>query len=605
MARQTRRSRIVAILAGAIHLLWIPAVQADVDRQIIRDVQERNVQALKKVLAEGFNPNATDEFGRTVLHIAAGGGDEETVKALIAGGASVNMADKMGMSALHFAVRAARPKAVKVLLQAGADPNARDKDGCTPLHRMAGKKIRGRREPSWETLSVTIQRLVDAGANLNGKDRHGRTALEVAQQTGNGAAETLLKRYDQNTQPPQQGREQIRVPTEQYRALATKAVNVFGLGLYARLVRDDKNLVISPLGVFSPLSMGAEGAEGLTRDEMLQVLAITKARVPLAATLGSLLRELPQTVRQKGGELGLANGIWIRKSSRYRTRRQFEQLLRSHYGASIHEADANKPADQIAAEINTWVKERTHNRITDLVSPGKLAKQPWVLSVISAVYFKGDWAIPFEAKMTKHDTFTRLDGSQIKVPLMHNSSRNFPYMEGADFQALEMPYRGWGLSMVVFLPKKTDGLPGLEISLRVQSLSQWIDQLAKWPAGVNVSFPRFTARSHQDLNAPLQLMGMKRAFQPQADFSGMIEGLPTAGKHAPLFISGVHHEACIEVTEKGTEAAAGTAVHWKKSTKTIEPKDFRADHPFMFIIYDKLSGCILFMGRVTDPSKMN
>ncbi len=185
------------------------------------------------------------------------------------------------------------------------------------------------------------------------------------------------------------------------------------------------------------------------------------------------------------------------------------------------------------------------------------------------------------------------------------------HLEETTFQALEMPYEDRDLSMVVFLPTKADGLAAFEKSLTPEKLNTWLGRLSRWPRGIVVQLPRFTARSRLELKRTLQSMGIRMAFATRnkmtgADFSGIFDLKKPDRPETQPWLGPVLQEACIDVTEKGTRASAATIAGFVKSTdRADQPILFRADHPFMFIIYHKPSGCILFMGRVTDPSKLN
>jgi serpin B len=219
----------------------------------------------------------------------------------------------------------------------------------------------------------------------------------------------------------------------------------------------------------------------------------------------------------------------------------------------------------------------------------------------NAIYFKGDWQTPFTKAYTEEDDFHLSPARNVKAPLMH-LTEGFNYFDGGKFQALEIPYESGDLSMIVFLPRDIGGLPALEELLTASHMKQWLDQLQPVPE-VILTLPKFQMTRQFGLAGTLAAMGMPRAFDAAAaDFSGM------TGNHE-LFISAVIHKAFIDVNEKGTEAAAATAVVMEKAMampprfQPPPPPVFRADHPFIFLIRDNRSGGILFMGRVTDPTK--
>lgn len=375
--------------------------------------------------------------------------------------------------------------------------------------------------------------------------------------------------------------------------------------MYSTIDRGDNNFVFSPLSVFTGLAIAYEGARGQTRDEISKVLGLEAAGVPLDTTLGGLALELVDSARRNGGGLHWANCIWTETFPDHAIREGFGQTVKQEYQADIREANFRASPEKAAKEMNEWVSEKTGGKITNLISAERLQREQTVLSIVNALYFKNLWAWPFEGAKTRHADFICIDGSRVKVPMMH-SSKDFPYMEEEDFQAIAMPYQGWEMSMVVFLPRRVDGLKEFEESLTPDNLRAWLAKLARWPHGLKTSIPKFTSRSRFGLKPELQSMGMQSAFNSQvADFSGMLQAKRPNAPKIGLFVTSVLHETRIDVNEKGTEAAAATALSFAASIPKAPPKIFRADHPFMFIIRHNLTGCILFMGRVTNPLAIN
>jgi serpin B len=195
--------------------------------------------------------------------------------------------------------------------------------------------------------------------------------------------------------------------------------------------------------------------------------------------------------------------------------------------------------------------------------------------------------------MTQPSDFTLEKGQKVTVPLMQKTG-GFPYFEDSDLQVLELPYAGDELSMLILLPRKAEGLPVLEKSLTAERLADIESKLLR--GSVEVHLPRFKITSSFGLIRSLRELGMELPFTPEADFSGM------DGKK-DLLISMVAHKAYVDVNEKGTEAAAATAVVGTLTSAIVRTKQFRADHPFLFLIRHKRSGSILFMGRVQNPNQ--
>ena len=266
------------------------------------------------------------------------------------------------------------------------------------------------------------------------------------------------------------------------------------------------------------------------------------------------------------------------------------------YGGAAHTVmrALRSGADYRSREINHWVEEQTNDKIKDLIPPGSLdALTRLVLT--NAVYFKGDWVQPFDKRNTREEDFTVSAQGKVKVPLMHQRAR-MGYTEEETFQALEMPYAGRDLSMVVLLPKKVGGLPELEKAITVDKLASLMSKLHV--REVITYLPKFKLETSFGLNPTLGAMGMKRAFSQAADFSGI-------SSVESLYISAVLHEAYVDVNEEGTEAAAATGVMvGAMAARLPQPIPvFRADHPFLFLIHDTKAGSILFMGRLTNPTK--
>ncbi len=235
------------------------------------------------------------------------------------------------------------------------------------------------------------------------------------------------------------------------------------------------------------------------------------------------------------------------------------------------------------------------------MGPEGLSRAPGALDALTrlvltnAVYFKGDWVQPFPKRNTHEEDFTVSAQEKVKVPLMHQQAM-MGYAEEETFQALEMPYAGRELSMVVLLPKQVDGLPELEKSLTVEKLSALLSKLRV--REVVTYLPRFKLEASFGLKPALRAMGLKRAFSREADFKGI------SSVENP-YLSAVLHKAYVDVNEEGTEAAAATGVVvGAMAVRRPAPIPvFHADHPFLFLIRDTKAGSTLFMGRLTKPTK--
>lgn len=307
----------------------------------------------------------------------------------------------------------------------------------------------------------------------------------------------------------------------------------------------------------------------------------------LHPTFRELITQLDVQGKKQGYQLNIANALWGQRG--YGFLKEFLELTKTNYGAGFNEVDFVKATEEARKTINTWVEKQTKDKIKDLIKPGILnALTRLVLT--NAIYFKGNWVSQFDRKQTKDSPFYVKADKKVQMPMMYQKG-DFKYMETHKLQALELPYVGSELSMVILLPKNVDGLVELQNLLTLDTLNEWLRNLREQE--VEVYLPRFKTTSEFMLAEVLASMGMPDAFSlPPADFSGI-----TGNKD--LFISAVIHKAFVDVNEEGTEAAAATAVVMKKSV--YMPRVFRADHPFIFLIRDVSSEGILFLGRLVNP----
>jgi serpin B len=371
----------------------------------------------------------------------------------------------------------------------------------------------------------------------------------------------------------------------------TKAVvkgdTAFALGLYGKLRGKEGNLFLSPFSISTALAMTSAGARGETLDEMANTLHLPPQK-ELHPANAALLRQVNGGGKKRGYELSTANALWGQEG--YHFLPAFVKLNKEGYGAGLREVDFAGDAEGARRTINAWVEKQTHDKIKDLLKPGVLDSMTRLV-LTNAIYFKGDWLRQFKKDATREEAFQLGGGKGVKAPLMHQTG-TFGYLDGGTFQALEMPYAGKDLSMVVLLPKKVEGLADLEKSLTPDNLAGWLKKLRE--REVEVALPRFKVTSEFQLKPVLSGLGMPLAFSPgKADFSG-IDG------SRKLFITAVVHKAFVEVNEKGTEAAAATGVVAGADSALVTPV-FRADHPFVFLIRDRRSGSVLFLGRLADP----
>jgi serpin B len=366
--------------------------------------------------------------------------------------------------------------------------------------------------------------------------------------------------------------------------------NAFALDLYARLDQSAGNLFFSPYSISTALAMTYAGARGPTADEMARTLHFPMDQRRLHPAFAQLLREMDGTGKKRPFQLQVANALWGQEN--YGFLKPFLDLTRTHYGAGLREVDFAGATEKARQTINGWVEEQTKDKIKELLKPGILHSLTRLV-LTNAIYFKAAWASPFSKGGTKEEDFRVTPRVHVKVPMMH-LTENFHYFEDDTLQVLQLPYEGHAQSMLIFLPREEVNVLQVEKTLTENNLDPWLKKMKEHR--VRVALPRFKVTHEFQLGKTLAGMGMPLAFSLKADFSGM-----TGAKE--LCIDEVVHQALVDVDEKGTEAAAATAV--AIAVKAVPPpqqvREFRADHPFMFAIRDHHTGSILFLGRVADP----
>ncbi len=374
-----------------------------------------------------------------------------------------------------------------------------------------------------------------------------------------------------------------------YAAVQSDLVNsntMFALDLYRALSQEEGNLFFSPYSISTALAMTYAGARGETETQMKGTLCFTLPQSVLHPAFRALDTDLMRRASDiEGVQLSIANALWGQIG--YPFLSGFRDTLAESYDAPLKLTDFAGTTEQARMDINDWVRAATNGKIEDLMKPGTITPLTRLV-LANAIYFKGTWELQFDAKKTEFAPFHRLDESQVKVPMMR-MQECFPYTNGTDFQAIELPYTGDTLSMVILLPR-AGMFEDFEADLSIERLDTILAQLCS--EKVQLAMPKFELTSEFSLADTLAELGMPDAFQSgAADFSGM-DG------SRDLFIGHVAHKAFVSVNEEGTEAAGATGVSMVLSI----PAMMTIDHPFIFLIRDIKTGTILFIGRVMDPS---
>lgn len=393
-------------------------------------------------------------------------------------------------------------------------------------------------------------------------------------------------------------------------ALAATATNELGLDLHRKLATGDNNLCFSPYSIQAALAMTFGGADGATRTEMARVLHFPNDTEPhesfaaLQSELEAMAARTAQQVaasKKYGGPaepitLAIANRLFPQKG--YSLRESFLALVKKEYGAPPDPLDFRKDAAAATKQINYWVAEQTRKRIRDLIPAGALdATTRLVLA--NAVYLKAPWAEEFSESATKPEPF-RARGTPVDVPTMQKTGHHFGYEKRDGFTALSIPYVGDELQFLVLLPDTVDGLTALESKLTSGTLKE----CAKLdPRFMRLYLPKFKIKPPTiALASQLESLGMRTAFD-RPPGSANFDRLAPRKPEDYLYISQVFHKTFIAVDEKGTEAAAATAVAMVPGAvmRPEEPIEVKVDRPFFYAVQHVTSGACLFVGRVTDP----
>jgi len=395
--------------------------------------------------------------------------------------------------------------------------------------------------------------------------------------------------------------------------LAAKATNELGVDLYGKLSGTGGNLCISPYSIDSALAMTFAGADGETRNEKARVLHFPNGGdVPasFSALQGSIEQmsaktaELVKDSKKFGGPsepitLNIANRLFAQKS--YDFRQAFLLLVKQNYGAAFEPIDFSENPAAAAQHINKWIADQTHDKIRDLIPADALNKLTRLV-LANALYLKAPWADAFSDKTTQPEPFFVREGGPADAPMMRKRSEHFGYARREGFTVISLPYVGDDLQFVVLLPDNIKGLHDLESKLNADILAGCAKLEQR---DVDLHLPKFKLQPPTiALAETFQALGMKTAFD-------IPHGSANFDKSAPrkpndyLYISNIFHKTFIDVDEKGTEAAAATAVVMMRATGLAQPKpppiEVKVDRPFVYAIQHVPSGVCLFLGRVTDP----
>ena len=369
-----------------------------------------------------------------------------------------------------------------------------------------------------------------------------------------------------------------------------KGNNKFAWELFRNIATDKENgnIFISPYSISTALGMTYAGAKNQTRSEMSNVLGFP---IEGGKTAGAfkVIQSRMNHIQSKGeAKLGIANGLWIQEG--YSFLPAFLDEVQPAYDAELRTRDILGESENVCEEINDWFEDETDDCINEILKAGDLNRET-VAVLVNAIHFKGAWKKPFKRYNTdENGRFYTIDDKEFAIPMMKDF-REIPYMRNEFVQIIELEYKSGDLSMIIILPHKNEQpVTALAEKWTHETVSKWIAEMDE--RGVMLSFPRFSMTESCNLTSKtFSPMGMPRAFEDGADFSGMI--------NPSVHLSKIIHKTFISVNEEGTEAVSRVGV----ASALCGPANFTVDHPFIFLIRENSTGSILFLGRVMNPTK--
>jgi serine protease inhibitor len=377
---------------------------------------------------------------------------------------------------------------------------------------------------------------------------------------------------------------QINLTADQVSLIESE--NSFAFDIFMKVVEnstESENIIISPLSISAALSMTLNGANGATRDSMLEALRVNGLTPEIINNSYKNLTESLLNV-DKRVLISIANSVWTEKN--FVVKKPFTDILTGFYDAESKTFDIADPL--VPTLINSWIESKTNGLIKNMVD--KLDDNT-VMLLINAIYFKGKWKFQFDKTNTVQESFYKPGGVTAQVPMMKQTS-DFKIYTAKGFTVAEFPYGQANFVMDLIIPDDKNGINSITPMINNSSFNQWLNNM--YARKTDLSFPRFKYGYKKQLNDILTDMGMGIAFTDNADFSNI-------SSYIPLRISSVNHQAFIETNEEGTEAAAATVVGIIATSEPAGPFVLKIDHSFLYIIRETTTNSILFMGRVADP----
>ncbi|MFT2009861.1 serpin family protein [Pontibacter sp. 13R65] len=367
-------------------------------------------------------------------------------------------------------------------------------------------------------------------------------------------------------------------------AKTVESSNKFAFTSFAQLSKEEgnKNMFISPLSISMALTMAYNGAGASTKEAMRQTLGF---ELPTDEEINQSFKSVSELLGNidKKVQFTAANSLWHKQQVKLQA--PFVETNRTYFDATVQGLDFSSPAAK--TQINNWVKEKTNGKIEDIVEE---IRPEHVLFLINAIYFKGTWTYQFDKKLTQPAPFHLASGGTRNHDFMHLKKGKYLLYQDSQKQLIDLPYGNKQFSMTLLVPKGQQTVDNLVQELNGANLDNWLNGADT--ASLDLYLPKFKLEYEKELKETLSQLGMGIAFTNQADFSRMLEG------HSNLAISEVKHKTFVEVNEEGTEAAAATSVGIEL---TSLPPSVRVDRPFIFLIREKSSNAILFIGKLMQP----
>jgi len=359
----------------------------------------------------------------------------------------------------------------------------------------------------------------------------------------------------------------------------------FALKFYQSAIKNltDKNAVMSPLSVVLALTLLENGADGDTRQKLKSVLIGSNSSSDVLSIYSALQRQLSSNDDKT--KLAIANAIYVQK--KYAVKEDFLSRAKTCLNSEANTTDFAGNLEGARKEINSWVSEKTYQKIPELLKAGVLQSDT-LFVLVNAIYFKSVWKNKFVESNTKPEKFYKLgkEDDVQNVPFMRSKSK-YGYTETENYQVLKLAYDNENVSFYVFLPRQQGGLPAFEKELTADTINSAIKNIS--PTTIDLQLPRFIARSPIDLKDTFKSFGLEALFR-EPNLKRLSDG--------PLQVEEAVHEAFIEVNEKGTEAAAATAISGGWRTAGAGTVQFYANHPFLYAIIHEPTKAVIFIGRV-------